>query len=63
MTWLLAMLVGLVALILLAGVLAFLRLKSLAGSPQVGGLVDSFDDGLAIPMRDCDTRRARKENP
>jgi len=33
------------------------RLKRLAESPNTTTLVESFDDGLAIPMRDCDTRR------
>lgn len=36
------------------------RLKRLAESPTTATLVDSFDDGLAIPMRDCDTRRRER---
>lgn len=40
------------------------RLKRLAESPATTSLVESFDDGLAIPMRDCDTRRpARTAEP
>ena len=33
------------------------RLKRLAESPHTATLVESFDDGLAIPMRDGNTRR------
>ncbi len=36
------------------------RLKRLAESPTTATLVASFDDGLAIPMRDCDTRRKER---
>ena len=36
------------------------RLERLAESPTTATLVDSFDDGLAIPMRDCDTRRKER---
>jgi len=36
---------------------AWRRLKRLVESPTTATLVDSFDDGLAIPMRDGDTRR------
>lgn len=36
------------------------RLKRLAESPDTATLVESFDDGLAIPMRDCDTRRKER---
>lgn len=36
------------------------RLKRLAESPHTARLVESFDDGLAIPMRDCDTRRKER---
>ena len=35
-------------------------LKRLAESPRTATLVESFDDGLAIPMRDCDTRRKER---
>jgi len=36
------------------------RLKRLAESPATARLVASFDDGLAIPMRDGDTRRKER---
>jgi hypothetical protein len=51
----------LVALVALAGCYAFFRLKRLAQSPGASELIDSVGQGLAIPMRDCDTRPRRKE--
>lgn len=60
MTLVLAIVAGLVV----AGALLILyvhrRLKRLAESPTTARLVESFDDGLAIPMRDCDTRRKER---
>ena len=41
-------------------VYAHRRLKRLAESPHTANLAESFDDGLAIPMRDCDTRRKER---
>jgi hypothetical protein len=60
---LLAMALGLLALVALAVGLAYRRLKRLADSPAAADWMESLDGGLAIPMRDCDTRRTPKEKP
>lgn len=52
--------VGIVVVVALAGLYAYRRLKGLAGSSETSTLVESFDAGLAIPMRDSDTRRPSK---
>lgn len=61
MKLLLAVVGGLLLLLVLAAVLAIYGLKRLAQSRQADKLVESFNGSLAIPMRDCDTRRPAKE--
>lgn len=43
-----------------AGVFLFRQLKRLADSPETRAVRESFDGGLAIPMRDSDTRRSAR---
>lgn len=63
MKLILGILLAVLAGALLAGFLVYRHLRRLAESPNVGALVESFDEGLAIPMRDCDTRRTPKKQP
>ena len=53
---LLLSLLGLVVIAMAAGAYGFYRAKRWAGSSNTRRLVDDFDTGLAIPMRDSDTR-------
>ena len=59
---LLLVLFGLILLVVGGSLYAFRRLKRLAESRGTHELIDSVDQGLAIPMRDCDTRGRRKES-
>lgn len=59
----LIVLLGLTVLLVLGSLYALRRLKRLAKSSLTHELMESFDGGLVIPMRDCDTRRpARSHN-
>lgn len=48
---------GIIVLLVLGSFYAVRRLKRFAKSNLTHELIESFDAGLAIPMRDCDTRR------
>lgn len=61
MKFLLAVGLSAVVAVALVGWFVYQRLKRLAGSQQTTALVESFDAGLAIPMRDSDTRRPPKK--
>lgn len=60
---LLAIVLGFALLLLVGGAYLFYRLRRLAESVEVHELVDSLDDGLAIPMRDCNTHPASRKHP
>lgn len=53
---LLLSLLGLLIIAMGAGVYGFYRFRRWARSSDTRHLVDDFDSGLAIPMRDSDTR-------
>lgn len=53
---LLLSLLGLLVIVMGAGAYGFYRFKRWASSSDPHRLVDDFDSGLAIPMRDSDTR-------
>jgi len=53
---LLLSLLGLLVIVVGAGAYGVYRFKRWAGSADTHRLVDDFDSGLAIPMRDSDTR-------
>lgn len=53
---LLLSLLGLLLIVIGAGAYGFYRFRRWAGSSDTQRLVDDFDTGLAIPMRDSDTR-------
>ena len=53
---LLLSLLGLLVLVMGAVAYGFYRFKRWASSSDTHRLVDDFDAGLAIPMRDSDTR-------
>ena len=63
MKLLLAVVGGVLLLLVSAAALAIYGLKRLVRSRQTGEFVESFNGNLAIPMRDCDTRRPAKEQP
>jgi hypothetical protein len=61
MKLLLGILGGLLVLLGAGAVLLFVLLRRWASSKGAHELVESLDTGLAIPMRDSDTRRSPKE--
>lgn len=63
MKLLLLILLGLLFFLVLAGFYLLRRLERWAASSEVRRLGKSFDGGLAIPMRDCDTRRRAPREP
>ncbi|MGH9789474.1 MAG: hypothetical protein ACRD4U_12320 [Candidatus Acidiferrales bacterium] len=50
-----------VALLVAAAGYLWYRVRRLAESQETQELLGTFDTGLAIPMRDCDTRRTPAE--
>lgn len=50
-----------VALPVAAAVYLYYRVRRMAESRETQEFLGTFDTGLAIPMRDCDTRRTSAE--
>lgn len=46
----------LLAALVLAARYAWRRVRAVVSEPTTSELIEQFDEGLAIPMRDCDTR-------
>lgn len=59
MKLLLLLLLAFLILVAGTGLYIFYRFKRWANSSETEQLVDAFDAGLAIPMRDSDTRPRR----